>query len=69
MTISIIALNLLPGSRRLRIRIRSEGCSDRGKHGICGKSFVWVNGKDVVKRKKRGHNVVVIDYPSGEKNF
>ena len=46
------------------IDIRSEGCDDLGKGPGCGKSSIWVNGKDY-SLHRRGINVVVLDYRTG----
>ena len=54
------------GSKHLRIRIRSEGCSDRGRYRGCGRAYIWVNGRDLSSHK-RGHNVVVLDYYTGKR--
>lgn len=44
--------------------VRSEGRNDPGKHGRGGKTFIWVNGRDLSKHR-RGINVVVVDYFTG----
>ena len=49
----------------LHVGIRSEACADPGKHGSCGKAFIWVNGRDL-SRHRRGLNVAVLDYFTGK---
>ena len=50
----------------IRIDIRSEGCNDPGKTpNTCGRAYIKVNGNEHSK-KKRGHNVVVLDAITGK---
>ena len=52
----------------VRISLRSEDCNDKGRYRGCGRAYIRVNGKDYSPHK-RGHNVVVVDYPTGEFTF
>lgn len=62
----IVVLRLTcPGE--LLVEARSEGCNDLSKGSRCGQAYILVNGKDV-SRHRRGHNVAVIDYNTGEHN-
>ncbi|XP_066021208.1 uncharacterized protein [Pocillopora verrucosa] len=49
----------------IKIDIRSEGCNDPGKTpNTCGIAYIKVNDNEHSK-KKRGHNVVVLDAVTG----
>ena len=48
------------------IDIRSEGCDDPKLVNIkCGRAYIKVNGRDYA-RKRRGHNIVLVDYQTGK---
>lgn len=50
----------------IKIDIRSEGCNDPGKTpNTCGIAYIKVNDNEHSK-KKRGHNVVVLDAVTGK---
>lgn len=50
------------------VYIRSEGCNDPLKTpNTCGIAYIRVNGKDH-SRRRRGHNVVVLDEATGKIN-
>ena len=59
---------MFPSAKGVHISLRSEGCNDRGRYRGCGRAYIRVNGKDYSPHK-RGHNVVVVDHPTGKLEF